>query len=50
MFIKYDFDFIWKPESELKYIVNKIAEVKECTPEKIAKITYENAMKVFRCF
>ena len=35
--------------SNLKYIVNKIAEVKECTPEKIAKITYENAIKVFKC-
>ena len=34
--------------SNLKYIVNKIAEFKECTPEKIAKITYENAVDVFR--
>ncbi len=33
--------------SNLKYIVNKIAEIKGEKPEKIASATYENAMKVF---
>ena len=33
--------------SNLKYIVEKIAEFKHTTPEKIAKLTYDNAMKLF---
>lgn len=33
--------------SNLKYIVNKIAQVKEMQPEEVAKITYENAVKLF---
>ena len=33
--------------SNLKYIVNKIAEFKGEEPERIANSTYENAMKVF---
>ena len=33
--------------SNLKYIVEKIAEFKETSPEKIAKMTYENAEKLF---
>ena len=31
----------------LKYIVTKIAEVKGEKSEKVAKITYDNAMKFF---
>lgn len=34
--------------SNLKYIVQKIAEYKKSTPEAIAKITYENAIKLFK--
>lgn len=34
--------------SNLRYIVRKIAEFKDEEPEIIAKITYENAMKVFK--
>ena len=34
--------------SNLKYVVEKIAEYKELEPEEIAKITYENAKKLFR--
>ena len=30
-----------------KYIVEKIAEFKGTSPEKIAKMTYENAEKLF---
>ena len=33
--------------SNLKYIVEKIAEFKGTSPEKIAKITYENAERLF---
>ena len=33
--------------SNLKYIVEKIAEFKETSSEKIAKLTYENAEKLF---
>ena len=33
--------------SNLKYIVEKIAEFKGTSPEKIAKLTYENAEKLF---
>ena len=33
--------------SNLKYIVEKIAEFKGTSPEKIAKMTYENAEKLF---
>lgn len=33
--------------SNLKYIVEKIAEFKETSPEKIAKMTYENAENLF---
>lgn len=33
--------------SNLKYIVQKLAEFKNTTPEEIAKITYENATKLF---
>lgn len=33
--------------SNLKYVVEKIAEFKNMTPEDIAKITYENAEKLF---
>ena len=32
----------------LKYIVKKIASVKEMTEEEIARITYENAERIFR--
>ena len=32
----------------VKYIAQKIAQVKEMTLEEIAKITYENANKVFK--
>lgn len=31
----------------LKYIVEKIATVKEKSPEEIAKLSYENAMSLF---
>lgn len=34
--------------SNLKYVVEKIAEFKDMKPEDIAKITYENAMKLFK--
>ena len=34
--------------SNLKYVINKIAEVKENNPEEMAKITYKNATKVFK--
>lgn len=34
--------------SNLRYIIRKIAEFKDEEPEIIAKITYENAMKVFK--
>lgn len=34
--------------SNLKFVVNKIAQVKEKTPEEVAKITYENAVKLFK--
>ena len=34
--------------SYLKYVVEKIAEFKNMTPEDIAKITYENAIKLFK--
>ena len=33
--------------SNLKYVVQKLAEFKEMTPEEISKITYENAKKLF---
>jgi TatD DNase family protein len=33
--------------SNLKYVVNKIAEIKKVSPEEIAKITYKNACAVF---
>ena len=33
--------------SNLKYVVRKIAEFRNTEPEKIAKITYDNAMKLF---
>lgn len=34
--------------SNLKFIVEKIAKVKDMTPEEIAQITYQNANKIFR--
>ena len=34
--------------SNLKYVINKIAEVKNKTSEEIAKIIYENAEKLFK--
>lgn len=34
--------------SNLKYVVEKLAEYKELNPEEIAKITYENAKRLFR--
>lgn len=34
--------------SNLKYVVEKIAEFKDMKPEDIAKITYENAIKLFK--
>ena len=34
--------------SNLKYIVEKLAEYKEIEPEKIAKLTYDNAKRLFR--
>ena len=33
--------------SNLKYVVEKLAEYKEIEPEQMAKITYENAIKLF---
>ena len=33
--------------SNLKYVVNKIAQVKEITPEEVAEATYNNAKKLF---
>ena len=33
--------------SNLKYVVQKIAEFINCTPEEVAKFTYENALKLF---
>lgn len=33
--------------SNLKYIVQKLAEYKELTPEQVAEITYQNASKLF---
>lgn len=33
--------------SNLKYVVEKLAEFKNTTPEKIAEITYQNATKLF---
>ena len=35
--------------SNLKYIVQKIAEFKQITPEQIAKQTYQNAKSLFKC-
>ncbi len=32
----------------VKYIANKIAEVKDMDPEEIARITYENACRIFK--
>lgn len=32
----------------LKYVVNKIAEFREETPENVARYTYENAMRLFK--
>lgn len=32
----------------LEYIVKKIAEYKQCTPEEIAKVTYENANRTYK--
>ena len=34
--------------SNLKYIIEKLAEYKEIEPEKMAKLTYENAKKLFK--
>ena len=34
--------------SNLKYVVEKLAEYKELEPEEIAKITYENAQRLFK--
>lgn len=34
--------------SNLKYVVNKIAEVKERSPEEMAEITYKNATRLFK--
>ena len=34
--------------SNLKYVVEKLAEYKEIEPEKIAKLTYDNAKRLFR--
>ena len=31
----------------VKYVAQKIAEIKECTLEEVAKITYENAIRIF---
>ncbi len=33
--------------SNIKYIAEKIAQIKEITTEEISKITYENAKKIF---
>ena len=32
----------------LKYVIKKLADVKQITPDQIAKITYGNAMKLFK--
>ena len=32
----------------LKYVIQKIADVKECEPDHVAQITYQNAMKLFK--
>jgi TatD DNase family protein len=32
----------------LRYTAEKVAELKECSLEKVAKITTENAIRVFR--
>ena len=34
--------------SNLKYVVEKLAEYKDIEPEKMAKLTYENATRLFR--
>ena len=34
--------------SNLQYIVEKLAEYKDMEPEKMAKLTYENAKKLFK--
>lgn len=34
--------------SYLKYVVAKLAEIKNCTPEEIAAVTTGNAMKIFK--
>ena len=34
--------------SNLKYIVEKLAEYKDLKPEELAKTTFENAKKLFR--
>ena len=34
--------------SNLQYIVEKLAEYKNMEPEKMAKLTYENATRLFR--
>jgi len=36
--------------SNVKYIAEKIAEVKEISTEEVAKITYDNAKKIFNLF
>ena len=33
--------------SNLKYVVEKLAELKNVEPQKIAQITYQNAQKLF---
>ena len=32
----------------LKYVIKKLASVRETTPEQVAKITYENAERLFK--
>ena len=34
--------------SYLKYVVAKLAEIKNCSPEEIARVTTENAMQIFK--